>query len=238
MKIKLLGILFLLTLFSCNQSVKTEKQIPESAKTDSCKFPVDTFAFKEFKIGMDISNLNNIQKLPHYQSYLTSEATYLGELSWVGVFESIEENLPNISTYSVDDNKNNSIFKNKIKEIKLGVYKGRIFSISLFTENNGNNLVNEIRNKFNLGFNCIKQFRFHGDEEFPEYLASTADYSNTQLRLFCAYWDKRPGLRGLTSGGGALIVRDETVNKIVNEYIDTQLKQKETMRKDSVSKDF
>lgn len=121
-------------LCCCNNSTVSNKL--ETSKLDStnstvnkCVLTIDTFAFKNIKIGMNVSELKNIKKTQN--NYIDSPEI---------------ENQCKISTYSVTNIADYTIFEKKIKEIDLSFFNDDLFEIRIKLRDN---IISDLAKKFN-----------------------------------------------------------------------------------------
>ena len=121
-------IIFLITLFSCSENkgsidLETESRKEKNENLNSlnkCKLRMDSFSFKNFKIGMDISDLKNIKNLKDENLFVDEKI-----IQSCKVYHYI---VTNVSQYT--------IFEKNINKITLSFFNQKLFEIKIELKDN------------------------------------------------------------------------------------------------------
>lgn len=133
----------------CNNN-NTESM--EKSVSAECKLKINTFNFKNLKIGMDLSQLKNLKKD--------------NELIELFYGKNVSEH--HISAYRIKDIRDYTIFERKIKYIYLQFFKGKLYNIEIVLQFD---ISAELAKKFELE-NCIKNSTISAENEKLKMYAS------------------------------------------------------------------
>lgn len=208
---KYLSILLLsLLLYCCNSSTVTHKAESETnsdtlvEKNNNCTLKIDTFTFKNITIGMDLSKISNIEK---------TNGKYI-----------LNENMTNqckVTTYSVTNVSDYSIFEKKIDKIELAFFNKKLFEITIELHEE---IILDLAKKFDAN-GCIK------DLDQSTNLPSLS-IGNEKINLF--YWGRHPVnvQQSLIKDHTTyyLNVQNNKVNKIVEYCMNKKSEEKDKNR--------
>lgn len=145
-------IIFLISLFSCSENkgsldIETESQKEKSENLTSlnkCKLKMDSFSFKNFKIGMDLSDLKNIKELKEENLFVDEK-----------IIQSCK-----VSHYIVTNVSQYTIFEKNINKITLSFFNQKLFEIKIELKDN---IVLDLAKKFEVE-DCVKDL-YENDKE-------------------------------------------------------------------------
>lgn len=168
---KYIIIFFSFFLISCSESsvvsIETKsKNVDTISTVNKCKLKIDTFSFKDIKIGMNLSDLKNIKKINEENLFIDEKIIQLCNVSYYSI--------TNVSKYT--------IFEKKIDRITLSFFNQKLFEIDIELKDN---IVLDLAKKFEVE-NCVEDL--YTENKTPKLTASNEKFilfshSNSLTRL-------------------------------------------------------
>ena len=169
----ILSILIICFLCSCYENNRTEDNYNIENIPLSCRPKDQIFEFKGIKMGMDVSDFNNLKIIQEYNGFEYYEN------GGVGVETSNFYDFPDFKSYAITNLNEYTIFHNHFREIQLCFYKKKLFSIYAIIKDENYNLVQELVSKFATGSNCIhlKYTEYGKKVSFSQFSNDKISYS-------------------------------------------------------------